>query len=116
MKRCGARAASDKAVTCPLHRPHNITCWPFHDASKCILDVSLTWFLLQDTIKTLAFSKPSRDLRTRLMSASKGLSDPEIKELELFRDLLDRCLALNPEKRITPAEALKHPFITKTLK
>ncbi|PMD63491.1 kinase-like protein [Hyaloscypha bicolor E] len=70
----------------------------------------------KDTIKTLAFSKPSRDLRTRLMSASKGLSDVEIKELELFRDLLDRCLALNPEKRITPAEALRHPFIMKTLK
>lgn len=70
----------------------------------------------KDTIKTLAFSKPSRDLRTRLMSASKGLSDTEIKELELFRDLLDRCLALNPEKRITPAEALRHPFIMKTLK
>jgi serine/threonine-protein kinase PRP4 len=50
------------------------------------------------------------------MFASKGLSDAEIKELELFRDLLDRCLALNPEKRITPAEALRHPFIMKTLK
>jgi serine/threonine-protein kinase PRP4 len=50
------------------------------------------------------------------MSASKGLSDAEIKELELFRDLLDRCLALNPEKRITPAEALRHPFIMKALK
>ena len=50
------------------------------------------------------------------MSASKGLSDAEIKELELFRDLLDRCLALNPEKRITPAEALRHPFIMKILK
>ncbi|TVY50796.1 Serine/threonine-protein kinase prp4 [Lachnellula cervina] len=67
----------------------------------------------KDTIKTLTFAKPSRDLRTRLMSASKGLTDSETKELALFADLLDRCLALNPEKRCTPAEALKHPFITK---
>lgn len=69
---------------------------------------------LQDTIKTLAFAKPSRDLRTRLISASKDLTESETKELNLFVDLLDRCLALNPEKRCTPAEALKHPFILKT--
>ncbi|TAQ88985.1 hypothetical protein B7494_g2702 [Chlorociboria aeruginascens] len=68
----------------------------------------------KDTIKTLTFTKPSRDLRTRLMSASKGLTDLETKELTLFADLLDRCLALNPEKRCTPTEALKHPFISRT--
>lgn len=50
------------------------------------------------------------------MSASKGLTEAETKELTLFADLLDRCLALNPEKRITPAEALKHPFILKMLR
>lgn len=70
----------------------------------------------KDTVKTLTFAKPSRDLRTRLMSASKGLTDVETKELTLFADLLDRCLALNPEKRITPTEALKHPFILKMLR
>lgn len=64
-------------------------------------------------IKTLSFTKPSRDLRTRLMSASKGLTEAETKELALFTDLLDRCLALNPEKRCTPHDALKHPFITR---
>jgi len=69
----------------------------------------------KDTIKTLAFVKPSRDLRTRLMSASKDLTEAETKELSLFADLLDRCLALNPEKRITPTEALRHPFILKTV-
>lgn len=47
------------------------------------------------------------------MQASNGLSEIEMKELNLFADLLDRCLALNPEKRITPAEALKHPFISR---
>ncbi len=71
---------------------------------------------MQDIVKTLAFSKPTRDLRTRLTSASKGLTDVETKELALFTDLLDRCLALNPEKRITPNEALKHPFILRTLR
>lgn len=68
----------------------------------------------RDTVKTIAFAKPTRDLRTRLLGASKGLPEDEIKDLNLFIDLLDRCLTLNPEKRITPAEALKHPFINRT--
>lgn len=67
----------------------------------------------RDTVKTLTFAKPTRDLRTRLMGASKGLPDEEMKELNLFIDFLDRCLTLNPEKRCTPAEALKHPFINR---
>lgn len=57
-------------------------------------------------------AKPTRDLRTRLMAASSGMNDAETRELNHFVDLLDRCLALNPDKRITPVEALKHPFFT----
>jgi serine/threonine-protein kinase PRP4 len=70
----------------------------------------------KDTVKVLNFVKPSRDLRTRLLAGSKGLTDVEVKELNLFTDLLDRCLTLNPEKRCTPTEALKHPFISKVTK
>lgn len=60
------------------------------------------------------FTKPTRDLRTRLMANAKGIDDSELKELGLFVDLLERCLNLNPEKRCTPNEALKHPFIART--
>jgi serine/threonine-protein kinase PRP4 len=67
----------------------------------------------RDTVKTLTFAKPTRDLRTRLLGASKGLSEEEMKDLNLFIDLLDKCLTLNPEKRCTPTEALKHPFISR---
>ena len=56
-------------------------------------------------------AKPVRDLRSRLVPKGKRLDEQERKELELFLDLLDKCLDLRPEKRITPAEALKHPFI-----
>ncbi|KAJ9134086.1 Serine/threonine-protein kinase prp4 [Pleurostoma richardsiae] len=63
-------------------------------------------------VRTLTMTKPTRDLRTRLMTASSGMDDAEVRQLNHFHDLLDRCLNLNPEKRITPAEALKHPFFT----
>ncbi|KAK2614271.1 hypothetical protein N8I77_001117 [Diaporthe amygdali] len=61
-------------------------------------------------IRILPVVKPTRDLRTRLLAASSGMDESEAKHLNQFHDLLDRCLALNPDKRITPAEALKHPF------
>lgn len=56
--------------------------------------------------------KPTRDLRTRLMAASTGMNDAEMRDLNHFVDLLEQCLALNPDKRIKPTEALKHPFFT----
>lgn len=63
----------------------------------------------------MAIVKPTRDLRTRLMAASGGMTESEARDLNLFVDLLERCLALNPDKRITPAEALKHPFFAQKL-
>lgn len=64
------------------------------------------------TVRTLPIIKPTRDLRTRLTAASSGLNDAETRDLNHFIDLLEACLTLNPEKRIKPADALKHPFFT----
>ncbi|KAF8891124.1 kinase-like domain-containing protein [Gymnopilus junonius] len=65
-----------------------------------------------DVVRKVHVSKPSRDLRARLMPPSSAkMSDDEMKILTSFIDLLDRCLALDPSRRITPREALAHPFI-----
>ena len=61
-------------------------------------------------VKTLPMIRPTRELRARLNAASVGLADAESKDVGLFVDLLEQCLALNPDKRIKPADALKHPF------
>lgn len=64
--------------------------------------------------RVMDFKKPTRDLKTRLMGkGTRGMSDADAKDLTLFVDFLDRCLTLNPEKRCTPAEALKHPFLNR---
>lgn len=70
----------------------------------------------RDVVKLINFQQPTRPLKERLQTAAsrdaKGdMKESEKKELMLFTDLLDKCLALNPERRITPADALKHPFI-----
>ncbi|KAG8906242.1 U4/U6 small nuclear ribonucleoprotein prp4 [Tulasnella sp. 403] len=66
----------------------------------------------KEVTRTVFVQKATRDLRARLVptSAAKG-NDEESKSLLAFVDLLDKCLALDPAKRITPRDALIHPFI-----
>ncbi|EAU80755.2 CMGC/DYRK/PRP4 protein kinase [Coprinopsis cinerea okayama7 len=65
-----------------------------------------------DITRKIHIQKPTRDLRARLMpSSSVKLNDEETKMLANFIDLLDKCLMLDPARRITPREALSHPFI-----
>jgi serine/threonine-protein kinase PRP4 len=68
----------------------------------------------KDIVRLMNINRPTRDLKSRLVRATKNVTEAEAKELPLFIDLLDRCLALNPEKRLTPTDALKHPFINRT--
>ena len=58
-------------------------------------------------------AKPLRGLRERVLPRSKMLKmeENERKEIEMFLDLLEKCLDLRGDKRITPNEALKHPFV-----
>lgn len=55
---------------------------------------------------------PVRSLASRLGEAEAGMTEQERREVDLFRDLLESCLMVHPEKRITPGDALKHPFFT----
>lgn len=36
-------------------------------------------------------------------------------KLRQLGDFLDKCLALDPAKRLTPDEALKHPYLVQPL-
>ncbi|KAL9714610.1 U4/U6 small nuclear ribonucleoprotein prp4 [Leucoagaricus gongylophorus] len=64
-----------------------------------------------DVVRSVHISKPTRDLRARLIPRGIKGSDEEIKMLNSFVDLLDKCLVLDPGRRIQPREALVHPFI-----
>ncbi|KAJ2958970.1 hypothetical protein NQZ79_g5524 [Umbelopsis isabellina] len=67
--------------------------------------------LIQETTKKMVIVKPVRDLKSRIAPSSKASPD-EIRLISSFIDLLEKSLHLNPEKRLTPKEALAHPFIT----
>jgi len=52
--------------------------------------------------------KPTRDMKAEILSCC-GAADEKAQVLQ-FCDLLDKCMVLDPKKRITPEEALRHPF------
>ncbi|RCI10013.1 hypothetical protein L249_8696 [Ophiocordyceps polyrhachis-furcata BCC 54312] len=51
---------------------------------------------------------------SRIDEAASGMGPAEKQDLDQFKDLLDQCLLVHAEKRITPSAALQHPFLKKT--
>ena len=66
------------------------------------------------TIRQINFNKtaPGKDLRSRLSGNTKSMKPDEVKEHAAFVDLMEKCLQLDPAKRVSPNEALRHVFIT----
>ncbi|KAF2236828.1 kinase-like protein [Viridothelium virens] len=64
-------------------------------------------------IPVTRLAERGRDLKSRIFAVVdvKRLKPSEHKELELLHDLLDKCLQLNPDKRLTPDQALQHAFL-----
>lgn len=65
-----------------------------------------------EVIRKMVFTKPTRDIKSRVLAASTpGIPEEENRLVMHFIDFLDKCLSLSPDKRLTPKEALAHPFI-----
>lgn len=62
--------------------------------------------------KKVVINKPLLDLKQRLLSDASRMAEDELKNVTHFVDFLEKCLNLEPAKRMTPKEALSHPFIT----
>ncbi|KAI1314527.1 U4/U6 small nuclear ribonucleoprotein prp4 [Mortierella claussenii] len=83
-----------------------------HFDENCnFLSVEVEKVTQKDVIRTIQISKPTKDLKTRLMPYTGNMTPTDVVQLNHFINLLERCLHLNPEHRITPQEALAHPFI-----
>ncbi|SNX85584.1 related to mRNA splicing-associated serine-threonine protein kinase [Melanopsichium pennsylvanicum] len=67
----------------------------------------------QNIVRRVALQKPTSDLRSRLLpgDAAKKLRVDEARTMNHLIDLLERCLELDPAKRIKPKEALEHAFL-----
>ena len=68
-------------------------------------------------LETVLSAKPESRLASVLLKASKGAGAPgERVELLKFADFLNRCLALDPAKRLSVRDALKHDHQQRTKK
>ncbi|KAK4974806.1 U4/U6 small nuclear ribonucleoprotein prp4 [Elasticomyces elasticus] len=65
------------------------------------------------TLRQVNFNKTAagKDLRGRLSGNAKGMAPPELREHAAFVDLMEKCLQLDPARRITPNDALRHHFV-----
>ncbi|CAK9251068.1 unnamed protein product, partial [Sphagnum jensenii] len=68
----------------------------------------------KEKIVTISNVQPIRDLSAELI-AGQTLSESEQRKVLQLKDILEKILALDPSKRLTPAQALTHPFITEKM-
>ena len=61
-----------------------------------------------DTIKFEQRAYPGKELKTTLMPSK--VPDVEARKVLQLADFLEKCLMLDPSKRLNPSQALKHPF------
>ncbi len=58
----------------------------------------------------MTFTKATRDLKGEMLNSPYELSTEEKRMASLLYDLLAQIFVLDPEKRISPEDALRHPF------
>eukprot|EP00118_Oscarella_pearsei_P008839 m.47507 g.47507 ORF g.47507 m.47507 type:complete len:173 (+) comp33801_c0_seq1:2301-2819(+) len=68
----------------------------------------------REKVTLLSTINPSRGMMS-LLCGSQRLTEKQLKKVSQLRDLLDRCLLLDPKKRISVSQALLHPFVTETI-
>lgn len=105
---CTSTRASTSSVSRRIKSPE------LYVPSTPLIAVEADCLNRQDVAKTLVVSKATRDLKSRLLPSSSvqvKMKDDELKLLLGFVDLLEKCLQLDPTRRLSPREALMHPFV-----
>ncbi|XP_053993032.1 probable serine/threonine-protein kinase dyrk2 isoform X5 [Hylaeus volcanicus] len=90
---------------------------PHFDESFNLLWTDRDAFTKKEIVRSIRDCRPSRILLDTLLDSIPQSIGPTAKatalrsKLRQFADLLEKCLMLDPTKRLTPEEALKHPYL-----
>ena len=68
----------------------------------------------KEKITVLSFVNPKKDLLASLIGSQK-LSEIEMRKVQQLKDFIEKCLILDPTKRLTLSHALSHQFITEKI-
>ena len=68
----------------------------------------------KEKISVLNFVNPKRDLLACLIGNQK-LSESEMRKVQQLKDFIEKCLILDPTKRMSINHALTHPFIAEKI-
>lgn len=66
---------------------------------------------LQEKVTVMTSIPPSRDLLVSLVG-DQSLDDAHLRKVHQLKDFLEKCLVIDPVKRMTINQALTHPFVT----
>jgi len=66
----------------------------------------------KEIARPIVHTKPIRNISQEIMAAFSDCTTAEKELVKHLADLLGKCLVVVPEQRITPEEALTHPFFT----
>lgn len=77
----------------------------FYNADK------LMYLFFQGKITVMGAINPNKEVVESLLGYKK-LNEEHKRKVMQLKDLLDKCLMLDPAKRISLNQALSHPFIT----
>ncbi|KAI6648867.1 Serine/threonine-protein kinase PRP4-like [Oopsacas minuta] len=68
----------------------------------------------KEKITLLNFVNPKRDLLACLIGNQK-LNDSEMRKVQQLKDFIEKCLILDPTKRMSINHSITHPFITEKI-
>jgi serine/threonine-protein kinase PRP4 len=101
---------SNKMIKTHIRSYENLTLEPHFEADMKFKQLELDPITGKSNMRLIDITQPTKDLTATIRSSKAGSDDTKL--VVSLTDLLERCLVLDPTKRMIITDALKHPFFS----